>query len=146
VDLYFLDGHCGSIAAYCCDLRPATFLALWTNCSDPCLIRLVWLASVGHFLCGCVRSIGHFPCGCMNWVPHCAGMFTSWLTTRMADVFAGFAPVSGTNPRDFYPPETGGNIVGAPARELSVLWIHGRRDSEVPMDGAYAFVGVRRRS
>ena len=30
------------------------------------------------------------------------GMFTSWLSSKLADIFAGFAPVAGTNPRGFF--------------------------------------------
>ncbi|HUV13324.1 MAG TPA: PHB depolymerase family esterase, partial [Acidobacteriota bacterium] len=62
------------------------------------------------------------------------GMMTSWLIGQMHDVFAAYAPMSGTNPRDFY------NLPPANA-DISVMWIHGTRDSTVPHDGSLASDG-----
>jgi poly(3-hydroxybutyrate) depolymerase len=62
------------------------------------------------------------------------GMMTSWLIGQMDDVFAAYAPMSGTNPRDFY------NLPPADA-DISVMWIHGTRDSTVPHDGSRASDG-----
>jgi poly(3-hydroxybutyrate) depolymerase len=57
------------------------------------------------------------------------GMMTSWLYSRAGDLFAAFAPQSGTNPRDFYanPPTTD--------TDASVLFVHGTSDNVVPYDG-----------
>eukprot|EP00039_Didymoeca_costata_P000940 m.48223 g.48223 ORF g.48223 m.48223 type:complete len:460 (-) comp10558_c0_seq1:75-1454(-) len=55
------------------------------------------------------------------------GMFTSWLAARTSDIFAGFAPVSGTNPRDFY------ELIDS-SQVFSMLWIHGTEDHVVPID------------
>jgi len=62
------------------------------------------------------------------------GMMTSWLIGRMHGVFAAYAPMSGTNPRDFFslPPNDA---------DISVMWIHGTRDSTVPHDGSQASDG-----
>jgi polyhydroxybutyrate depolymerase len=59
------------------------------------------------------------------------GMMTSWLSGRMDDVFAAFAPVSGTDPRDFreLPPASA---------DVGVMWIHGTNDNTVPHDGTPA--------
>jgi poly(3-hydroxybutyrate) depolymerase len=50
------------------------------------------------------------------------------LSSQLSHVFAGFAPVSGTNPRDFY------EDLPVDA-DFSMLWIHGTRDPVVPADG-----------
>ena len=60
------------------------------------------------------------------------GMMTSWLYGRAGDLFAAFAPMSGTNPRDFY---------GNPSTtdtDASVLFVHGTSDNVVPHDGRTA--------
>ena len=59
------------------------------------------------------------------------GMFTSYMLTQASDLFAGFAPVSGTNPRDFF--EDGSRL-----SDLSIVWVHGRKDTTVPYNGAMA--------
>jgi hypothetical protein len=57
------------------------------------------------------------------------GMFTSWLSSRLASMFAGFAPVSGTNPRGFFEYDTDlQNVAGLSAMPYR-LWIHGRNDT-----------------
>ena len=60
------------------------------------------------------------------------GMFTSWISTRMGDVFSGFAPVSGTNPKGFY------EEVDAEA-DFSILWIHGSYEYEMYIYTAYIY-------
>jgi poly(3-hydroxybutyrate) depolymerase len=59
------------------------------------------------------------------------GMMTSWLSGRMDDVFAAFAPVAGTDPRDFWelPPASA---------DIGIMWIHGTSDNTVPHDGTPA--------
>eukprot|EP00040_Diaphanoeca_grandis_P029167 m.170173 g.170173 ORF g.170173 m.170173 type:complete len:537 (-) comp31604_c1_seq7:233-1843(-) len=57
------------------------------------------------------------------------GMFTSWLSSRTGDIFAGYAPVSGTNPRGFREQHR-------QVRHAFMLWIHGRQDPTVPYDGS----------
>lgn len=60
------------------------------------------------------------------------GMMTSWLYSRAGDLFAAFAPLAGTNPRDFYanPPTSD--------TDASVLFVHGTSDNVVPHDGRSA--------
>jgi hypothetical protein len=57
------------------------------------------------------------------------GMMTSWMYARAHDLFAAYAPQSGTNPRDFW------NNPDDPNAEASVLFVHGTRDNTVPHDG-----------
>jgi len=70
------------------------------------------------------------------------GMMASWLYSRAGDLFAAFAPMSGTNPRDFYanPPTSD--------TDASVLFVHGDSDNVVPHDGrpagdGYNYMAVR---
>jgi poly(3-hydroxybutyrate) depolymerase len=57
------------------------------------------------------------------------GMMTSWMYSKAGDLFAAFAPQSGTNPRDFYAnPEL-------PDTNASVMFVHGTNDTTVPHDG-----------
>ncbi|UCF38975.1 MAG: prolyl oligopeptidase family serine peptidase [Acidobacteriota bacterium] len=57
------------------------------------------------------------------------GMMTSWLFSKMPDLFAAFAPVSGPNPRDFWTLPAAGND------NTSILYVHGRQDTYVRHDG-----------
>lgn len=65
------------------------------------------------------------------------GMMASWLSARLGDIFAGFVPVSGTNPRGFFEYDSG---LASSSSSLAVmpwrLWIHGRNDTTVPADGS----------
>ena len=57
------------------------------------------------------------------------GMMTSWMYSKAGDLFAAFAPQSGTNPRDFHAnPQS-------PATNASVMFVHGTNDTTVPHDG-----------
>jgi len=63
------------------------------------------------------------------------GMMTSWMYAKASDLFAAFAPQSGTNPRDFW------NNPDSSDANASVLFLHGTRDSTVPHDGSPASDG-----
>jgi poly(3-hydroxybutyrate) depolymerase len=65
------------------------------------------------------------------------GMMTSWMYSKAGDVFAAFAPQSGTNPRDFYANPR------SPDSNASVMFVHGTNDSTVPHDGNPASDGYR---
>lgn len=63
------------------------------------------------------------------------GMMASWMYSKASDLFAAFAPQSGTNPRDFYanPPNSDANA--------SVMFVHGTNDNVVPHNGEPASDG-----
>ena len=63
------------------------------------------------------------------------GMMASWMYAKAPDLFAAYAPQSGTNPRDFW------NNPDSPDAEASVLFVHGTRDTTVPHDGTPASDG-----
>ena len=93
----------------------------WCGCSDDESFIRSLVADVKNKLC--VDEAQVVMAGMSQ-----GGMFTSWVSTRMGDLFSGFAPVSGTNPRDFYE-EVDGDA------DFSMLWIHGTEDTVVASDG-----------
>jgi len=104
-----------------CDLDDPTGNCNWCGCSDDeAFIRAVAVAVQRTF---CVDASRIYMSGMSQ-----GGMFTSWLMSRMTDVFAGFTPISGTNPRDFHEATN-------TTADISVLYIHGTKDTTVPIDG-----------
>ena len=105
-----------------CDLGAPSGNCNWCGCSnDEAFVRsIVTDLQDNH----CV-DVGRMYMSGMSQ----GGMFTSWLVSRMSDVFAGFTPVAGTNPRDFHEPTDA-------SADISILWMHGTKDTTVPMDGS----------
>ena len=122
-----------SCSDYECDTSACEcVMDLGTNCN--------WCGCVDDeaFLRAVVEDISRKMCVDLDRVyatgMSAGGMMTSWMVAQMEDVFSAYAPVSGTNPRDFFDyPEVDADI--------GVMWVHGTQDSVVPHDGQPASDG-----
>lgn len=67
------------------------------------------------------------------------GMFASWLSSQLADIFAGFAPVAGANPLGFFEYDSQlQSQLGLAAMPVR-LWFSGLNDIVVPPDGSPSY-------
>lgn len=94
----------------------------WCGCTDDEAVIRAVVDDVASTLC--VDILRVYLTGMSQ-----GGMMTSWLASRSSDLFTAYAPVSGTNPRDFWTPIPNN-------ADVSLLWLNGVNDVTVPYDGA----------
>eukprot|EP00041_Stephanoeca_diplocostata_P024002 m.600469 g.600469 ORF g.600469 m.600469 type:complete len:503 (-) comp22433_c0_seq1:1810-3318(-) len=124
---YEANSQCGSefVANYTC--QSTTSNCNWCGCSDDEGFLRNVVSHIEGMLC--IDRTKIYLTGMSQ-----GGMYTSYLSSRMADVFAGFAPVSGLSARDFA-------ALPDPALMQQhqmpwMLWLQGTRDRVIPFDGS----------